>query len=97
MNKFVKVILMAVIIATLSACGVSSEDHGAVVNQNTTLTSDLAKVRKELEDKKRDLAAEIKAKKNHAVREEQNKQRLKQAERDLASALQALRLCSHKK
>ena len=89
--------VVLVMVATLSACGVKSDEHASVVSardklyvQVTNLSESLTKVRQELEVTKRDLALEIKAKQAHAVREEQAKQRLKQAEIDLQLALREL-------
>ena len=96
MKKFMLILVLSGS-SLLSACGVNSEEHNKVAADRDVLrakvfemNSSLAKVKSDLEKTKYELATEIKVKQAHAVREEQAKQRLKQAERDLASALREL-------
>lgn len=104
MKKFMNVIGFVLMAAVLTACGVNTDEHERVVFEKNALQVQLteknvtlAKVAQDLEVKKRELATEIKAKQAHAVREEQMKQRLKQAERDLAAALRELSAFKGKK
>lgn len=104
MKKIIKSVLVVLVTTFLVACGVSTADYDKVVANRDDLyvkwvsESKLReKVTAELEIKKRDLAAEIKAKQTHVVREEQAKQRLLQAERDLASAMRQLSAYKEKK
>lgn len=104
MNTFIKMVVGVFATTLLVACGVNTEEHEKMVANRDDLyvkwVSE-SKLREkavaDLEIKKRELAAEIKAKQAHAVREEQVKQRLVQAERDLATALRQLSAYKGKK
>lgn len=104
MKKFMLAAAIGAVLVSISACGVSSDEHAKVVTERDMLRTkvseadtSLAKAKRELEKTKYELATEIKVKQAHAVREEQAKQRLKQAERDLASALRELSAFKRKK
>lgn len=104
MKKFMKMVSVILIAIVLTACGVNTDEHEKVVSEKNTLRVQLteknmvlAKVSHDLEVKKQELATEIKAKQAHIVREEQMKQRLKQAERDLAATLRELSAFKGKK
>ncbi len=104
MSKIIRLVVVVCVAMFLVACGVKTEDYDKVVANrdelSTKLVSEsktLAKVSKDLETTRRALAAEIKAKQVHTVREEQAKQRLMQAERDLALALHKLAASKGKK
>jgi hypothetical protein len=95
---------MVLLAILLVACGVKTEDYDKMVANRDELygkwvseSNLLKKANADLETTKHDLLAEIKAKQAHAVREEQAKQRLKQAERDLAAALRELSVFKGKK
>lgn len=104
MKKFMQLVLVGALMTFLVGCGVKTADYEAVVSERNNLrvqkaekSALLEKAVNDLEAKKRVLAEEVKSKQAHAVREEQAKQRLKQAERDLASALRQLSVCKGKK
>lgn len=104
MKRFMLIAVVGAVLVSISACGVSTDDHTKVVTERDTLRTkvseadaSLAKAKRELEKTKYELSTEIKVKQAHAVREEQAKQRLKQAERDLASALRELSALKRKK
>ncbi len=104
-EKMKKFILPLIVVSmTLTACGVNTSEHQEVVAERDKLVARVAKLEKSLKEvsatlatTKRDLETEIKVKKQHAVREEQAKQRLLQAERDLATAMTKLKSCQQVK
>lgn len=102
MKKFI--LPLIVVSLALSACGVNTAEHEKVTEERNALKvrvaeleTSLNQANTELLTTKRDLEAEIKVKKLHAVREEQAKQRLLQAERDLATAMTKLKSCQQVK
>lgn len=104
MKKFMNLVSFVLVAIVLTACGVNTDEYEKVVSEKNTLRVQLteknmafAKVSQDLEVKKRELATEVKAKQAHIVREEQMKQRLKQAERDLAATLRELSAFKGKK
>jgi hypothetical protein len=97
MKKIIKSVLVVFVATFLVACGVSTADYDKVVANRDELYVKWVTEAKLLEKAKLDFATEIKAKQAHAVREEQVKQRLKQAERDLAAALREISVYKGKK